>query len=46
MVVATNNMDGPLAFAGLTILALMGIALYALSLFVERRLTGWAYRRN
>jgi NitT/TauT family transport system permease protein len=46
MVVATNNMDGPLAFAGLTILALMGVTLYALSLFVEKRLTGWAYRRN
>jgi NitT/TauT family transport system permease protein len=44
MVVATNGMDGALAFAALTVLALMGVALYAISLFLEKRLTGWAYR--
>lgn len=44
MIVATNNMDVPLAFAGLFVLAAMGVTLYAVSLFVEKRLTGWAYR--
>lgn len=46
MVVATNNMDGPLAFAGLTVLAAMGVTLYSISMFIEKPLTGWAYRRN
>jgi NitT/TauT family transport system permease protein len=46
MVVATNNMDGPLAFAGLAVLAAMGIFLYATSMLIEKRLTGWAYRRE
>lgn len=46
MVVATNNMDGPLAYAGLTILASMGVLLYLVAVLVERHLTGWAYRRN
>jgi NitT/TauT family transport system permease protein len=45
MVVATNNLDVPLAFAGLTVLSLMGVTLYVISTFVEKRLTGWAYRR-
>lgn len=45
MVVATNNMDVPLAFAGLSVLSLMGVTLYAISNFAEKRLTGWAYRR-
>ncbi len=45
MVVATNNMDVPLAFAGLSILSLMGVGLYLASTLIERRLTGWAYRR-
>ncbi len=44
MVVATNNMDGALAFAALTVLAFMGVGLYAASLLLEKRLTGWAYR--
>lgn len=46
MVVATNNMDGPLAFAGLAVLATMGICLYVVSMLIEKRLTGWAYRRE
>lgn len=45
MIVATNNMDVPLAFAGLFVLAAMGVVLYAASLFIEKRLTGWAYRK-
>lgn len=46
MVVATNNMDGPLAFAGLAVLAVMGVTLYVISILIEKRLTGWAYRRE
>lgn len=45
MVVATNRLDGPLAFAGLTLLSLMGVSLYAIAIVLEKRLTGWAYRR-
>ena len=44
MMVAANDLNGPLAFAGLTFLATMGIALYVASTFLERRLAGWAYR--
>lgn len=46
MVVATNNMDVPLAFAGLFVLAALGIALYALSLLLEKRLTAWSTRQS
>jgi NitT/TauT family transport system permease protein len=46
MVIATNNMDGPLAYAGLTVLATMGVLLYLIAALIEKRLTGWAYRRN
>ena len=46
MVIATNNMDGPLAYAGLTILATMGVTLYLIAVLIEKRMTGWAYRRN
>ena len=44
MVVATNTMDGALAFAALSVLAVMGVALYAIAILLEKRLTGWAYR--
>ena len=44
MMIASGNFDVPLVFAGLVILAAMGVALYALSSFVERRMTGWAQR--
>ena len=46
MVVATNNMDVALAFAGLFVLSAMGVTLYLISNFAEKRLTGWAYRRH
>ncbi len=44
MMIASGNFDVPLVFAGLVILAAMGVALYALSSLVERRMTGWAQR--
>ena len=46
MVVATNNMDVPLAFAGLIVLSAMGVFFYVASRIIETRLTGWAYRRE
>jgi NitT/TauT family transport system permease protein len=44
MAVATNTMDGALAFAALSVLAVMGVVLYLVALLLEKRLTGWAYR--
>jgi NitT/TauT family transport system permease protein len=35
-----------LVFAGLVLLAIMGIFLYALSSWVEGRMTGWAQRKT
>lgn len=45
MVIASGQFDVPLAFAGLTILAVMGIVLYAIFAAIEKRTTGWAHRK-
>jgi NitT/TauT family transport system permease protein len=36
----------PLAFAGLFILAALGVALYAIFSLVEGQVTGWATRKR
>ncbi len=46
MIIASSNIDVPLVFAGLFILAFMGIVLYAVFAFLERRMTGWAMRKT
>lgn len=46
MMIASGNFDVPLVFAGLFLLAGMGVALYALSSYVEHRMTGWAQRKT
>ncbi len=46
MMIASGNFDVPMVFAGLVILAVMGIALYAISAMIEARLTGWAQRKT
>jgi NitT/TauT family transport system permease protein len=46
MMIASGNFDVPLVFAGLVLLAIMGISLYALSSWVEGRMTGWAQRKT
>jgi len=46
MMTASSNFQVSLVFAGLIILALMGVALYAVFSFLERRVTGWATRDN
>ena len=44
MMIASSSFDVPLVFAGLLILAVMGVALYGLFSLVEMRVTGWARR--
>jgi NitT/TauT family transport system permease protein len=44
MMAATANFDTPLVFAGLFVIALMGIAMYALFAAIESRTTFWAKR--
>ena len=46
MMIASGNFDVPLVFACLVILAAMGVALYAVSSFIEGRMTGWAQRKD
>lgn len=46
MMIASGNFDVPLVFAGLIILAVMGVVLYAICSFAEMRLTGWAQRKK
>jgi NitT/TauT family transport system permease protein len=44
MMAATANFDTPLVFAGLFVIAVMGIAMYAVFAIVEQRTTFWAKR--
>ncbi len=44
MVSASARFDVPLMFAGLFVTAMMGVAMYGISIFFERQLTGWATR--
>lgn len=46
MLVASANFNVPLVFAGLFILAALGIGLYLIFAIVERRVTGWASRTS
>ncbi|WP_075291604.1 ABC transporter permease [Pararhizobium arenae] len=41
---AQSQFNVPLVFAGLLMLAVEGIAMYALMAWVEKRMTGWAHR--
>jgi len=43
MAVAASDFNTRLAFAGLFVLAALGVALYGLFAAVERRMTSWAY---
>lgn len=44
MTQASANFNIPLVFAGLVVIALMGIIMYMMFAFVENRMTGWATR--
>lgn len=46
MMIASSNFDVPLVFAGLIILAFLGVALYAIFSLIEGRITGWAHRKD
>jgi NitT/TauT family transport system permease protein len=46
MMIASSNFDVPLVFAGLFILAALGVALYAIFALIEGRITGWAHRKD
>lgn len=46
MMIASSSFDVPLVFAGLFILAGLGVALYVLFSMIEARVTGWAVRRD
>ena len=46
MMIASANFDVPLVFAGLLILAIMGVSLYAVFSLLEARVTGWARRKD
>lgn len=44
MMAASSSMDMALVFAGLIVIGIMGVAMYELFAWFERRLTGWAHR--
>jgi NitT/TauT family transport system permease protein len=43
---ASADFNVPLLFAALMALAILGVAIYLLTVWVERRMTGWAQRSN
>lgn len=44
MLVASSRFQVPLAFAGLVVTGVMGIAMYVVAVMIEKRMTGWATR--
>jgi NitT/TauT family transport system permease protein len=44
MLVASSRFEVPLAFAGLLVTSIMGIGMYLVAEFIERRTIGWATR--
>jgi NitT/TauT family transport system permease protein len=46
MMIASSNFNVPLVFAGLFILATLGISLYVGFSVAEKHFTGWANRRS
>ena len=46
MMIASSRFDVPLVFAGLLILAVMGVLLYGVFSMIEARVTGWTRRQD
>ena len=46
MMIASSSFDVPLVFAGLLILAALGVALYLIFSFIESRVAGWTRRQD
>jgi NitT/TauT family transport system permease protein len=44
MMAASSRFDVPLVFAGLVVVAVMGVVMYEIFVFLERRITFWATR--
>ena len=44
MLDAQSSFQVPIVFAGLLVLAVLGIVLYAMTALIEQRFTGWAFR--
>ncbi len=44
MVAASSRFEVPLVFAGLIVIAIMGVVMYAVFAVLEQRLTRWAFR--
>ena len=44
MLIASSNFNVPLVFAALIVVGVMGIGMYAIFDFFERRLTSWSIR--
>lgn len=44
MLVASSNFNVPLVFAALIVVSIMGVGMYSISDFIERRLTSWSVR--
>lgn len=45
MMIASSSFNVPLVFAGLFVLAALGVALYVVFSLIELRITGWAHRK-
>ncbi len=46
MMIASSSFNVPLVFAGLFVLAGLGVTLYLIFSFIEGRVTGWAHRKT
>jgi NitT/TauT family transport system permease protein len=46
MMIASSSFNVPLVFAGLFVLAALGVSLYAVFSILERRVVGWAMRKS
>jgi NitT/TauT family transport system permease protein len=46
MLSASSSFRVPLVFAGLIVVAIMGVGMYAVFALLERRFTGWAFRAD
>lgn len=44
MLVASSNFNVPLVFAALIVVSIMGVGMYSISDYIERRLTSWSVR--
>jgi NitT/TauT family transport system permease protein len=46
IMIASSSFDVPLVFAGLVIVALLGVGLYVIFALIEARVTGWARHKD